>query len=244
MSRDRVSPREISQSSSESSPERNPDDDTDFFMEQANDSQSSIGIPTFRAIDLSEETERMFQQSPICRLPPEILITIFQKLSTPTELLNCMLVSKAWASNAVQTLWHRPMCNNWNNLTSVIAAISMRDTFFPYNEMVKRLNLSGLADKINDGTVMPFYACKRIERLTLTNCSKLTDQTVSKLVDGNHHLQALDVSELDSLTDHTLKTVGQNCERLQGLNITGCYHVTDESLCEVAAHCRQIKRVS
>ena len=233
-----------SESSSSSSPERAPDDDTeDFFMAQANDSQSSINVNTFREMSVSRDIEQVHRDSPISRLPPELLIAIFARLSSTTDLLNCMLVSPTWGSNCVAILWHRPLCNNWKNLHNVVASVRKPDALYPYYDLVKRLNLSTLNQKINDGTVQPFVQCKRIERLTLTNCSKLTDMGVSALLDGNKHLQALDVSELDSLTDHTLFTVANNCPRLQGLNITGCVKITDESLVQVSQRCRQIKRV-
>jgi F-box and leucine-rich repeat protein GRR1 len=124
-----------------------------------------------------------------------------------------------------------------------VSSVRKTDSYFPYHDLVKRLNLSALSEKISDGTIIPFAMCKRIERLTLTNCSMLTDKGVSDLVDSNRHLQALDVSELKSLTDHTLFMVAKNCPRLQGLNITGCIKVTDDSLVAVAETCRQIKRV-
>lgn len=239
----RVSSEAPSESSSSSSPERAVDDDTDFFMAQANDSQSSIGVSTFRDMTVTPALEREHRLSPISRLPPELLISIFAKVNSTNDLLHCMLVSQNWAVNSVGILWHRPLCNNWKNLLNVVASVRKTDGFFPYYDLVKRLNLSALNDKISDGTVQPFVQCKRVERLTLTNCSKLTDMGVSALVDGNKHLQALDVSDLDSLTDHTLFTVANNCPRLQGLNITQCVKVTDDSLVAVSERCRQIKRV-
>ncbi|KAI9934257.1 SCF ubiquitin ligase complex subunit [Aspergillus wentii] len=156
----RLSSEVPSESSSSTSPERAADDDTDFFMAQANDSQSSIGVANFR--DLNVHNTRNVVLPPIGRLPPEILIAIFAKLSSPVDMLSCML---------------------------------------------------------------------------------LTDKGVSDLVEGNRHLQALDVSDLRSLTDHTLYTVSKNCPRLQGLNITGCVKVTDDSLIFVSENCRQIKRL-
>ena len=231
-----------SESSSSTSPERAADDDTDFFMAQANDSQSSVGVATFR--DLNVNNVQNAVVPPIGRLPPEILIAIFSRLSSPADLLNCMLVCRSWAANCVGILWHRPSCNKWDNLRSVVASVGKTDSLFPYAELVKRLNLSALTEKVSDGTVVPFTQCKRIERLTLTNCSKLTDKGVSDLVEGNRYLQALDVTELRSLTDHTLFTVAKNCPRLQGLNIAGCANVTDDSLIAVSESCRQLKRVS
>lgn len=239
-----------SESSSSSSPDHVPDDDTDFFMAQPNDSQSSLGVGTFRDMSVSQDDDdrRQEPRPPVYSLPPELLIAVFSKLTSPKDLLNCMLVCHKWASHAVGALWHRPLCNSWANFETVVKSIGKEEEqdqkFFHYFDLVKRLNLSGLSDKVNDGSVHCFVSCKRIERLTLTNCAKLTDSSVSELLQGSRHLQALDVSELGSLTDHTMTAIADNCPRLQGLNITNCSKVTDESLVAISEKCRQIKRVS
>ena len=230
-----------SETSGSTSPERAADDDTDLFMAQANDSQSSIGVANFRDSRLSSElTEPL---PPIGRLPPEILIAIFSKLVAPSDMLNSMLVCRGWAANSVGILWHRPTCNTWANVRSVTTSLGKPDSLFNYADLIKRLNLSALSDDVSDGTILSFNQCKRIERLTLTSCKNLTDKGVSDLVEGNRHLQALDVSDLRHLTDHTLATVSRDCPRLQGLNITGCSKVTDDALLVVSQKCRQIKRV-
>ncbi|KAJ5085449.1 SCF E3 ubiquitin ligase complex F-box protein grrA [Penicillium argentinense] len=230
-----------SETSSSTSPERAVDDDTDFFMAQANDSQSSIGVANFR--ELHVQGARSVPVPPIGRLPPEILIAIFSKLALPKDMLASMQVCRSWAANCVGILWHRPSCNNWDNLKSVASSVGEPNSLFAYADLIKRLNLSALTEAVSDGTVVPFTQCKRIERLTLTNCSKLTDKSVSDLVDGNRHLQALDVSDLRYLTDHTLNMVSRNCPRLQGLNVTGCTKITDDSLLVVSQNCHQIKRL-
>lgn len=230
-----------SESSNSTSPERAAEDDTDFFMHLANDSESSVGMGIFRDLNVNINPDAVLP--PISRLPPELLISIFTKLNSPSDMLRCMQVSRTWAINCVGILWHRPSCNTWDNLERVVRAFTEPNSYFHYHDLVKRLNLSALNKKISDGSVVPFSRCKRIERLTLTNCSMLTDNGVSDLVDGNKHLQALDVSDLKSLTDHTLFVVARNCLRLQGLNISGCIKVTDESLISIAENCRQIKRV-
>ena len=233
-----------SASSSSSSPERAAyDDDTDFFTAQRNDSESSIGVASLRDMTMSPSREREYQASPISRLPPELLIGVFTKLSSSMDLRSCMLVSKTWSRNSVDLLWHRPLCNTWPNLESVVKSIQDSNPYYSYNALVKRLNLSTLNDKINDGTVRPFMLCKRIERLTLTGCVQLTDHGVCSLIHGSKSLLALDITGLDSVTDHTLKAVSENCGRLQGLNITDCYRVTDESLVAVAESCHFLKRV-
>lgn len=231
--------------SSDTTPCPGDDEDTDYFMAHANDSQSSLGAVTaIRDCDDEVDLEQVHRLSPISKLPPEILIAILSKLTTTADLRSCMLVSYHWALYTVAILWHRPLCNKWSNLLSVVAALGKGEkSYFPYHEMVKRLNLSAIADKVNDGTVQPFMTCKGIERLTLTNCSKLTDFGVAGLVDGCRKLQALDVTDLDALTDRTLHVVAENCAKLQGLNITNCSNITDESLIDIAQHCFQLKRL-
>jgi F-box and leucine-rich repeat protein GRR1 len=230
-----------SETSGSTSPERAGDDDTDFFMAQANDSQSSVGVANFR--DSRVRNARSAPLPPIGRLPPEILISIFSKLVLPSDMLNCMLVCRGWASNSVGILWHRPSCNTWSNVKSVTTSLGEENSLFNYADLIKRLNLSALSADVSDGTIVAFNKCKRIERLTLTGCKDLTDKGVSDLVEGNRHLQALDVSEIKQLTDHTIATVSRDCPRLQGLNITGCVRITDDELLVVSQKCRQIKRV-
>lgn len=237
------SPSRESDSSSSSSPERNIDDDNDFF-DAGNDSESSIGLANPREVRSMVKTEEEHRASPISRLPPEIFLTIIAKLSnSPKDLRSCMLVSLYWATHTVQTLWHRPACNKWENFTTIAKSLHSGG-FFPYHEYIRRLNLSALNTQVSNGSVRPFEDCKRIERLTLTNCARLNDQAVISLVEGNRHLQAIDVTDLRELTDQTLFIVANNAPRLQGLNITNCRRVTDDSLVAVSEACRQLKRVS
>lgn len=240
-SRDR---RSTSVSSSASSPERAVYEDTDFFTASRNDSQSSIGVSSLRDMNVSPSIQREHRLSPISRLPPELLISVFVRLTSCSDLRSCVLVSKTWSRNSVDLLWHRPLCNTWTNLLNVVSSVRNPLSYFPYNDLVKRLNLSNLNDQVSDGTVQPFIHCKRIERLTLTGCKKLTDHGVISLVERSRCLLALDISGLVSVTDHTLRAVAENCPRLQGLNVTDCSKITDESLVAIAQACRYLKRVS
>lgn len=234
----------IDSDSSDSSPDREIEGETEYFLAHTNDSQSTISpLTTMRDCGMEVDVEQMQRLTPISRLPAEVLIAIFQKLTTTSDLRNCMLVSYHWALYSVSILWHRPLCNKWPNLQNVARTLATIRGTFPYSDMVKRLNLSVVADKVNDGTASAFMNCKGIERLTLTSCAKLTDFGVCGLVSGSKRLQALDVTQIESLTDRTLLAVAQNCPKLQGLNITDCNNITDESLIAIAENCRQLKRV-
>ena len=249
MSRHRRELAEVSEatsiSSSSTSPERAPHDDTDSFVMQGNDSQSSIGVPSLHDEPLSPSSadERERRLSPIRRLPPELLIAVFNKLASSVDLKSCLLVSKQWASNIAEILWHRPLCNNWQNLTNVLDAIN-NPGYFQYAPLVKRLNLSSLGAEVSDGTCQSFESCKRIERLTLTGCSQLTDGGVMFLVKGRTGLLALDITALELVTDFAISKVAEECPRLQGLNVTDCPRITDESVAQIGKNCKLLKRVS
>lgn len=234
-----------STSSASTSPERGIDDDNDSLMLHDNDSQSSlaISIPDALSGSLAQEMAERCRVSPISRLPAELMIAIFQKLGSSADLKSCMLVSREWARNSVGLLWHRPQTQRWDALHNVVQSIRSAHSYYDYAHLVKRLNLSSLGALVSDGTLQPFKSCKRIERLTLTNCTKLTDLSVSQMVEGNRSLLALDVTGMESLTDRTMHAVANNCFRLQGLNITNCRRVSDDGLAAVARSCRHLKRV-
>ena len=216
-------------------------------MLQPNDSQSSLGLDASpeqsQDAAMRREYEERCRISPVHRLPAELLIAIFSRLTSPRDLQMCMLVSKEWARNSVGLLWHRPAMNKWESIHSVVQSIRKGKKFFAYQDLVKRLNMSTLASQVSDGTLLGMADCKRIERLTLTNCSKLTDMSLQPLIEDNRSLLALDVTGLDQLTDRTTMSVADNCLRLQGLNVTGCRKLTDASIGAIAKSCRHLKRL-
>jgi F-box and leucine-rich repeat protein GRR1 len=112
-----------------------------------------------------------------------------------------------------------------------------------YRDFIRRLNLAALADKVNDGSVMPLAVCTRVERLTLTNCKGLTDSGLIALVENSHHLSALDISGDEQITEASIYAIADNCPRLQGLNISSCTKIAPESMVQLAKSCKYIKRV-
>ena len=227
-----------SQSSSSNSPTRENFEESDFYGGN-NDSQSSIGVPTFQDMAVTEEN----CVAPANRLPAEVLIGIFSKLNSPADLLRCMFVSKRWARNSVDLLWHRPACTDWKKHSNICKTLMLNQPYFAYPAFVKRLNLAQLSAEVNDGSVIPLNICKRIERLTLTNCERLSDLGRTGLLEGCGNLLALDISGVKEITSESMLTLAENCPNLQGLNISSCTKVTNESMIAVAENCRSIKRV-
>lgn len=260
-----------SDGSSSSSPERvlyPVDDLDDFTLVNGDDSNASVSepIPNFRNMAVSVSPTSISSRSrkslswgdskgfsgektqpeeiiPVNRLPNELLILIFSKLSHPTDLRNCMLVSKNWASCSVELLWHRPYAAKWSQFTSVVSTLRAKNPTFDYARLIRRLNLTFLAENINDGTLACLSMCRRLERLTLTNCRNLTDSGLENLIPNNPGLLALDLSNLSHLTDDTINTIAIRCLRLQGLNIAGCNKVTNASLINLSQNCKLLKRV-
>ena len=238
--------RSRSDTSASTSPERGYDDDKDSIMLLSNESLSSLA-PSESPDSDDEARRRAIEEqnrvSPVSRLPAELMIAVFAKLASPADLRNCLLVSKDWSRNAVGLLWHRPSTNKWPGVKSVIKTINTADSFFDYSGLIKRLNLSALGSEVSDGTLLALRTCKRIERLTLTNCTKLSDLSLVAMLEDNRALLALDVTNVESISDSTMVALANNAVRLQGLNITNCKKITDVSLEEVAKNCRHLKRL-
>lgn len=232
-------------SSAPSSPEPPGDDDENFFAtDHKNDSQSSFGNSTAsRPGSMNSNRTARVPKSPVERLPNELLIAIFSKLGSPAELYRCVQVSKQWSACAVDLLWHRPLLTEVDRLVTISQAVQDPNALYPYHNLVRRLNMSNLAREVNDGTLEPFIDCKRVERLTLTGCTGVTDRALINLIEGNRALLALDVTSMIELTDLTVFTLARNCPKLQGLNVSGCDRITDESLLMLSLGCKYLKRL-
>lgn len=225
-------------SSSSNSPAPADNEESDFFLGN-NDSQSSLGVINLQDMNVDDQC-----LPPINRLPNEIFLAIFSKLSSTNDIYHCLLVSRRWARNAVDLLWHRPACTNWAKHSSICQTLGMPNPYFPYHDFIKRLNLASLADDVNDGSIMPLSVCTRVERLTLTNCKQITDRGLIALVENSNSLLAIDISNDRNITEQSILAMSEHCKRLQGLNISGCEHISNDSMIALAQNCKYIKRVS
>ncbi|CAG8628194.1 15844_t:CDS:2, partial [Acaulospora colombiana] len=121
-------------------------------------------------------------------------------------------------------------------------ATAQIEPYFPYARFVRRLNLSGVADDIQDIYFRCLTACTRLERLTLNGCIHLTDNSLSIL--GNMpNLVALDLTGVVDVTDATIVSVANVCNKIQGINLEGCKKVTDIGLLAIAENCPLLRRI-
>ena len=225
-------------SSSSNSPAPRDNEESDFFLGN-NDSQSSLGVMNLQDMNVDDQC-----YPPINRLPNEIFLAVFSKLSSTSDIYHCLLVSRRWARNAVDLLWHRPACTNWSKHKTICHTLGEANPYFPYHDFIKRLNLASLADNVNDGSIIPLSVCTRVERLTLTNCKQITDTGLIALVENSASLLAIDISNDRNITEQSIIAMAEHCKRLQGLNISGCEQISNDSMITLAQNCKYIKRVS
>ena len=177
-------------------------------------------------------------------LPREILLQIFRYvLLSQQDLQACLLVCRRWCVCGVQVLWYRPSFYRLSTLFKLIHVMIQPEALFPYASYIRRLNFSLLAGELDDQLFGRMAACRRLERLTLSECTQVTDATLSRVLQNTPQLVAMDVSWVEQVTDATLYVIAQTCGRLQGINITGCRLVTSAGVQALAECCHMLRRI-
>lgn len=185
-------------------------------------------------------------------MPSEIIQNILQHLASIGDLASCALVCKRWSYLALEILWYKPNFstqalspNSWLSFFTIIQAT--QQTTFPYASFVRRINLSPLSTLIEDLHVMALRSCTRLERITLTGCSRLTDIGLCSLINNvGSELISIDLSDVYQITDATIRETATSCPNLQGLNLSMSRpqtNITDKSIINLAESCLNLKRV-
>lgn len=183
---------------------------------------------------------------PISKLPLEILIHILRLLNNPTHLLNNLLVCRTWCACGIEILWHRPSfpaATPYVKFAHIIGGLYSNAPTFQYSNYVKRLNFSNIHNWITDPYFLPVAKCLRLERLTLTGCKSLSDNSLEFVLENCKNILALDLSGINKMSDKTLKVIANNCKKLQGMNLTDCESISDEGVVELARGCQHMRRV-
>lgn len=181
--------------------------------------------------------------SPAGRLPPEILIHILKHLHSSRDLYHTMLVCRAWCECSVELLWHRPNFTKLDTLGKMMRALSKDDQTFMYARFIRRLNFLYLGTDLTDILFTRLTQCVRLERLTLINCSALSDGALARVLPCCPGLVALDLTGVIEASDRAIVALASSTKRLQGINLGSCQKVTDKGILALAANCSLLRRV-
>lgn len=176
-------------------------------------------------------------------LPPEILINILRHLHSPRDLYHSMLVSRAWCECAVELLWHRPALTRLSTLVKIITILNLPDQSFTYARFIKRINFLFLGPDLTDVLFARLAQCDRLERLTLVNCSAISEVALLRVLTRLPNLIAIDLTGVVETTDKVISGLTSASKHLQGINLTGCKHITDEGVLSLARECSLLRRV-
>ncbi|GJE85000.1 RNI-like protein [Phanerochaete sordida] len=177
------------------------------------------------------------------KLPPEILIHILKHLHSPRDLYHCVLVSRSWCECSVELLWHRPNFTKLSTLGKMMRVLSGDDQTFLYARFIRRLNFSYLGGELTDVFFSRLAQCVRLERLTLLNCSNITDGALARVLPCCPNLVALDLTGVGEASDRAIVALASSTKRLQGINLGGCKKLTDQAIQALAANCPLLRRV-
>ncbi|KAI7883102.1 RNI-like protein [Lichtheimia hyalospora FSU 10163] len=186
-------------------------------------------------------------------MPSELIVHILKYLTHPTDLSSSALTCKSWSLHALELLWYKPnfvQASAWVTFCNVLN--ETRPTLFPYTHYIRRINLSLLASDVEDSHLTALSVCERLERVTLTNCSNLTDNGIMDFLGtkSRKHLVSVDLSDVTSVTDASIQRIAETCPHLQGLNLSMCKEglepfigVTDSSVIMLAQRCTGLRRI-
>ena len=213
-------------------------------MSQISCSPQSFSDDEYVFVASPATTAHIPPHSPASNLPPNILINILSRLSSPRDIIySTLLVSRSWCERSVELLWHKPLVPGLVTLINIMQVLSREEPTFTYAQFIRRLNFMSVGSEMTDSIFGRLALCTGLERLTLVGCSNLSDDVIARTVSNFPHLIAIDLSGVDSVTDRTIFALADNCHRLQGINLKGCRRVSSTSIGVLAGKCPLLRRV-
>ncbi|KAI7859916.1 hypothetical protein BDC45DRAFT_495296 [Circinella umbellata] len=188
-------------------------------------------------------------------IPSELIVHILKYLSHPSDLSSCALTCKSWSLHAVELLWYKPNFVRSTAWVSFCMVLQTQKTLFPYTSFIRRINLSLLSTHVQDAHLTSLNDCERLERVTLTGCSNLTDNGIIGFLGTNTNkirkcLVSMDLGDVTNVTDISIKRIAEICPNLQGLNLSMCKEgpgrfegITDEGIVMLSESCTGLRRI-
>lgn len=196
------------------------------------------------AAQKSEIQELNYRNSPLLKLPTEVLLQIFNHLDR-RDLYSLLTVCREFADLIIEILWFRPNMQNDASFNKIKAIMKLPklSTHWDYRSFIKRLNLSFMTKLVDDDLLSLFIGCPKLERLTLVNCTKLTHYPITEVLKNCEKLQSIDLTGVTHIHDDIIYALADNCPRLQGLYAPGCGNVSERAILKLLTSCPMLKRV-
>lgn len=105
-------------------------------------------------------------------LPPELMREVLGLLDNMQDKLAFMMVQKRWFVLAFGSVWMRPVILQRETLETISnllrqSTIPGRPLGVQYAQMIRRLNLSAVANDVNDSNLRSFALCHNLDRLVV-----------------------------------------------------------------------------
>lgn len=102
---------------------------------------------------------------------------------------------------------------------------------------LERVNLS-FCTKLTDESVKAVAeGCPGLRELSLRQCYQVTDHGIEALARGCRGLRTLQLEHCSTISDYAIVTVARQCRQLEYLGLEHCSHITDASAIALGTHC-------
>jgi hypothetical protein len=109
-------------------------------------------------------------------------------------------------------------------------------------ESVKSLNLS-LNPELSDVALLGFAKFPNLTTVNLRECSMLTDEGITTLIEGcGHNLESLDLTKCSLISDNGVANIARFCPRLRSIAL-GHTKVGDAGLGTLAQACKELRSI-
>ncbi|POW15713.1 hypothetical protein PSTT_01905 [Puccinia striiformis] len=183
------------------------------------------------------------QTSISSKLPHEILIQILRSLSSTSDLSQ----KGSTSLQSLVSMWYRTIMAQTDVPIDFLSdqdarILSIKNSNIPIHQIHKKIKFLGHSRSHDRPYLTQISQLYPIERLTLSGCNAITDDSIIKILKNSKDLVALDLSDCKLITDNCIHAVGTHSKFLQGLNLSGCKSMTDTGL-QSLKNCKALRRL-